>query len=270
MKNSEKQGIVMMPVIDAHIHFDQYKKEEQNLILDELEKYQVKALLSVSTNLNSAQKNLALARMDSRVKPAFGFHPEQPLPGEEELQKLLNFIDTHHQDMIAVGEIGLPYYLKLEAVTMQRDAYIELLEELIKVAVKYNKPVALHAIYEDAPIVIDLLEKYSVQKAHFHWFKGDKTTLQHMENNGYFISFTPDVVYEEEIQMIVQNYPLSQLMVETDGPWPFEGPFQGQMTHPKMMHEAVRVLAKLKKIDLKEVYQQLHWNTESFYSIAKS
>src|SRR5690606_40734669 len=64
-----------------------------------------------------------------------------------------------------------------------------------------------------------LLEKYSVKKAHFHWFKGDNKTLQHMAENGYFISFTPDLMYEEEIQTIARNYPLEQVMVETDGPW---------------------------------------------------
>lgn len=258
---------MIMPVIDAHIHFDQYKKKEQMRILDELETYQVKSLISVSCVFDSAQKNLALSRMDPRVKPAFGYHPEQPLPDEEELQNLLRFIEQYNEEMIAVGEIGLPYYLKKKDSTIQTDAYIDVLEEFIKAAVQWNKPVVLHAIYDDAPVVIDLLEKYSIKRAHFHWFKGDKRTLQHMAENGYFISFTPDLVYEEEIQTIVRNYPLSQLMAETDGPWPFEGPFQGQMTHPKMIHESIRVLAKLKKKDLKEVYQSLQQNTEQFYSI---
>jgi TatD DNase family protein len=42
-----------------------------------------------------------------------------------------------------------------------------------------------------------------------------------MKENGYFISVTPDVVYDEEIQLLVQRYPLEQMMIETDGPWPF-------------------------------------------------
>jgi len=267
MKKMEKRNYDIFPVIDAHIHFDQYKNEEQNLILDELEKYKVRSLISVSYNLDSSRKNLELTKKDSRIKAAFGFHPEQPLPVEEEFQDLIHFIHTHHMEMVAIGEIGLPYYLKSKDSSIQIEPYMELLEELFKIANTYEKPVALHAIYEDAPLVIDLLEKYSVKKAHFHWFKGDNKTLQHMAENGYFISFTPDLMYEEEIQTIARNYPLEQVMVETDGPWPFEGPFHGEMTHPKMIHASVHKLAEIKKRNLKEVYQQILRNTERFYSL---
>jgi len=267
MKKMEKRNYDIFPVIDAHIHFDQYKNEEQNLILDELEKYKVRSLISVSYNLDSSRKNLELTKKDSRIKAAFGFHPEQPLPVEEELQDLIRFIHTYHTEMVAIGEIGLPYYLKLKDSSIQIEPYIDLLAELLKVAITYEKPVALHAIYEDAPIVIDLLEKYSVKKVHFHWYKGDNKTLQHMAENGYFISFTPDLIYEEEIQTIARNYPLEQVMLETDGPWPFEGPFLGEMTHPKMIHTSAHKLAEIKKRDLKEVYQQILRNTERFYSL---
>lgn len=64
MKKMEKRNYDIFPVIDAHIHFDQYKNEEQNLILDELEKYKVRSLISVSYNLDSSRKNLELTKKD--------------------------------------------------------------------------------------------------------------------------------------------------------------------------------------------------------------
>ena len=72
-----------------------------------------------------------------------------------------------------------------------------------------------------------------------------------MIKNGYFISVTPDVCYEKEIQRLVHLYPLEQMMVETDGPWPFEGPFQSQITHPSMIHQSIKVIADIKKLPLK-------------------
>lgn len=105
----------------------------------------------------------------------------------------------------------------------------------------------MHAVYDDAPMACDLLEKHSIEKVHFHWFKGDGKTIERMIANGYFISVTPDVVYEQEIQQIVNAYPLERIMIETDGPWPFEGPFKGKMTHPAMMAESVKQIAKIKK-----------------------
>src|SRR5699024_7219095 len=116
-------------------------------------------------------------------------------------------------------------------------------------------------------IVLDLLEKNGIKKAHFHWFKGDEATIKRLLANNYVISITPDVLYEEEIQVIVKQVPLKHLLVETDGPWPFEGPFQGQMTHPNMMHETMKVIAKLKGVKLADAYEQIYENTVLFYEL---
>ena len=78
-------------------------------------------------------------------------------------------------------------------------------------------PIVLHAVYEDADIVCDLLEKYKVSRAHFHWFKGSDETMKRMMRNGYYISITPDVLHKEKIRKIVSYYPLEYMMVETDG-----------------------------------------------------
>ena len=43
------------------------------------------------------------------------------------------------------------------------------------------------------------------------------------------------------------SYPLEQMMVETDGPWPFEGPFTGKMTHPHMMWHSISMIAEIKR-----------------------
>ncbi|MEJ8766840.1 TatD family hydrolase [Oceanobacillus sp. HCA-5259] len=91
--------------------------------------------------------------------------------------------------------------------------------------------------------------------------------MQRMLTNGYFISVTPDIIYKPKIQRIAKQYPLEQLMVETDGPWQFSGPFENKRTHPKMMHESVKVIAHLKQIDRTAVYQQIYENTRSFFTL---
>lgn len=256
-----------MPIIDAHIHFDHYSKEEQKHILQELEQYNIEALLSVSFHLESSKENLRLHKQDCRIKPAFGFHPEQSLPSTEELEQLFKFMVEHKEAMIAVGEVGLPYYMRKEQTEIPLEPYIEVLEEFVKFAKKLNKPVALHAVYEDAPIVCDLLEKHSIEKAHFHWFKGDTRTIERMIANNYHISITPDLLVEGNIQSLAEIYPLTLTMVETDGPWPFDEVFPGQMTHPKMIHETVKALAKIKSLPIEEVYKTVYNTTKQFYNL---
>ncbi|MFP5109299.1 TatD family hydrolase [Neobacillus sp. C211] len=253
-----------MNMIDAHIHLDRYQDEEIKRIV--LDSAHIEALISVSFHLDSSKRNLLLSQKYQKVKPAFGYHPEQALPSENELKGLLNWMDDHRDEMIAVGEVGLPYYLRQEQ-GISIAPYLEVLEVFISKAKIWDKPIVLHAVYDDAPLVCDLLEKYSVSKAHFHWFKGDQKTIDRMIRNGYHISITPDVVYEREIQQLVSVYPLELMMVETDGPWPFEGPFEGKMTHPNMMEESIRKLALLKKLSAAEVSDVLHQNTKGFYQL---
>lgn len=258
--------------IDSHLHLDMYKEEERSGMIHELAQAGITHLIAVSMHLESCRMNQTLKQQfPSTVLPAYGFHPEQLIPSEEELVRLFTWIREHQHEMIAIGEVGLPYYKRTEAEQQGRafaiEPYVELLERFIQLAVEVDKPIILHAVYEDAAIACDLLEKYSVRKAHFHWFKGSKEIVGRMIRNGYYVSFTPDIVYEQEIQQLAQIYPLELSMVETDGPWPFEGPFQGQMTHPRMIREAVKELAGIKKMDPEEAVKMIYEQTKRFYEI---
>jgi TatD DNase family protein len=88
-----------------------------------------------------------------------------------------------------------------------------------------------------------------------------------MVHNGYYISVTPDVVYKEKIQRLVQSYPLEKMMIETDGPWPFEGPFSGKRTTTHMMKESIASIAKIKKLPEEDVSEIIFRNTKLFYEL---
>ncbi|KON89356.1 DNAase [Sporosarcina globispora] len=250
--------------IDSHIHLDKYTDEEIEEMFDCLP-FQL-SLVTVSCDIASSKRNLALSKIYPFVKPAFGFHPEQDLPSDHDISELISWMNLHLDHMAAVGEVGLPYYLRSDG-GIQLGGYIELLEEFIKLAKKWNKPIALHSVYDDAQTVCDLLEKHSIQKAHFHWFKGDSAAVSRMIANDYYISFTPDIVYEKEIQNLVRDYPLDKMMAETDGPWAFEGPFKNKPTHPAMMAHSISTLAEIKHTAFDSVLRQLHDNSKSFYNI---
>ncbi|WP_438312793.1 TatD family hydrolase [Sporosarcina sp. FA9] len=255
-------------IIDAHIHLDQYDATGQKTIIDYLEApaSDLTDVISISMNLASSIRNLKLSEAHSGVHSAFGFHPEQDIPTESELQELISFMELNKNKMVAIGEVGLPYYMKESNPALPLEPYIEALELFIRKAGAWNKPIVLHSVYEDADTTCDLLERHSLKKAHFHWFKGSVSTIERMIENGYFISVTPDSVYEQEIQSLIKRYPIEQMMVETDGPWPFTGPFRNQVTHPKMLHRSIATIAYIKKMDLNDVYEKVYGNTKTFYN----
>jgi len=248
-------------LIDAHIHLDQYKENDIPSLLEEAEH-----VIAVSMNLPSCEKTLELSKAYANVKAAFGFHPEQPLLSDAEEDALFEWIRQHAHDMVAIGEVGLPYYLRQEKA-IDDHSYEALLERFIVLAKVLNKPIVLHAVYEDAAIVCDLLEKHHVTKAHFHWFKGDDEVVKRMIHNGYFISVTPDCTYETEIQNLIKKYPIELMMVETDGPWTFEGPFDNKRTSPWMMDHSIEVIASIKGLTIEEAARIITRNTTIFYNL---
>ena len=262
----------MRRYIDAHIHLDAYEEGARQSFMERLSADGIDGVVAVSTTLASCKATRELAqRFPGRVYPAYGYHPERPLPSDQELRELLEWMDLHKSGMTAVGEVGLPYYTRTEAEArgdrFDISPYVDLLEQFVRLAAEWDKPIVLHAVYEDADIACGLLEKYNVRRAHFHWFKGSAATVERMSRNGYFVSFTPDILYEQEIEQLARVYPLEQIMAETDGPWPFEGPFRGQMTEPRMVAAVAGKLAEIKNLGAETVAETFLHNTRAFYRL---
>lgn len=253
----------MRKIIDAHIHLDKYKDTDIPEVISD-----VAALISVSMDIQSCKKNLELSKQYPNVSVAFGYHPEQRLPSEENLLEQLSWIEEHKDMCVAIGEVGLPFYLRKDNKLQQPyERYIESLEAFIILAKNLNKPIALHAVYDDAHIVCDLLEKHTIMKAHFHWLKGDQNIIDRIIKNKYKVSFTPDLIYKPKIQKLAHQFPLDLIMVETDGPWSFDGLFNGKQTRPAMIHHIIEELSKIKGLPADEVYQKIYANTQNFYVV---
>ncbi|QNK54667.1 TatD family hydrolase [Paenibacillus sp. PAMC21692] len=262
------------PVVDAHLHVDLYPSEEQEELLAEAFSQGVETVVAVSMDLASSIRTREMAfRHRGRVHPAYGFHPEQEAPSELEREELLTWIRERHAagEAFAIGEVGLPYYKRTEAEEagepFDETPYLLLLESFVALAAELDRPIVLHAVYEDADKACSLLERYGVRKAHFHWFKGSPDTMRRMAEAGYYISVTPDIAYEDEIVEVVRRYPVELMMAETDGPWPFEGPFSGRATVPEMARESVLGIARVKGIAPEEAARGLFLQSMKFYNL---
>jgi TatD DNase family protein len=260
-----------MKLIDAHIHLDKYESILQADVLAQLGN-EVASVIAVSMNESSCRANLELAEQyPGMVHPAFGYHPELLLPQTGEIDSLIAWITRHQDKAIAIGEVGLPYYARQEAEAaghvFDQAPYIALLDQFVRLAVQLDKPIVLHAVYEDAATTCDLLELHGCTRAHFHWFKGDPATVERMAASGYYISITPDVVYEEDIRELVRRYPIDLIMAETDGPWPFEGPHAGQPTMPAMVRSVMEEIASIRGLSVSMTEDFLFRNTKRFYRI---
>ena len=256
---------------DAHIHLDHYGPDERQSMLERAAARGVKGIVAVSTGRASCEANLQLARQyPGFVLPAFGHHPEREPLDETELDALCAWIEALPRELnFAIGEVGLPYFSRKAAEAEGRafdmEPYLRQCERFVRLAAKLGRPLNLHAVHEDADAVMDMIERCGAPKAHFHWFKGSARTLERLIRSGHFISVTPEVLYDEETRKLAREVPLELLLAETDGPWPFAGPFAGKMTEPGMVADAVSEIARLRGLPEREVAEALDENARRFY-----
>ncbi|MDQ0245535.1 TatD DNase family protein [Bacillus fengqiuensis] len=249
-------------MMDAHIHLDQYDDIDRKI--EQWQTAGVTGVVAVSTDLNSSYDTLALKQKHPDfIWAAIGFHPEQPLPPEQDIAEWHSLLHQERRLISAVGEVGLPYYTPH---TSSMERYIELLETLMITAKNEDLPIVLHAIHSGAPAAYELLVKNEIKKAHFHWLKAPASVVEQITTSGYYVSVTPEVCYRKRDEILVNQIPLDKLLIETDGPWPFSGPFEQMETSPLLLQEAARKVASLKELDLKETIEQLTMNTLSLYA----
>ncbi|MFA8439377.1 TatD family hydrolase [Pueribacillus sp. YX66] len=253
-------------MIDTHIHLDQYPREQMPKLIATWQFQGIKGVVAVATDVRSSYNILELSEQFSNfVFPCIGWHPEQRLPTDQEMLELLQLIKKEKNRIVGIGEIGLPYYALTQLGASSLHRYIELFTTFVKIAKEYGLPVNLHAVYEQVDIVYDILIRENVIKAQFHWLKADITMIKKLLTKGYYVSITPEVCYRERDIPLISNVPMEQLLVETDGPWKFAGPFEGRWTTPLFINESLRKISKLKNLSFENVKQQVYMNSVMLY-----
>ncbi|WP_025028889.1 TatD family hydrolase [Caldalkalibacillus mannanilyticus] len=251
-------------MIDAHIHLDQYDLKEMDRYVTTWQEKGVNGVIAVSSDLASSYKTLELhSQYPTFIYPAIGFHPEKELPSSAEFTEWIQLLRKERESIVAIGEVGLPHY---ELSRLGGAPYLEraiaFFETIVKLAVVENLPLLLHAVYDKVERALSILERNQVEAAHFHWLKAPAHLVSKIVKRGYFVSVTPEVCYRKRDQELVDLIPLTLLLVETDGPWPYSGLFEGRETTPVLLHEIVRCVAMLKGMDVDTIDEACQNNAQ--------
>ena len=126
----------------------------------------------------------------------------------------LDFIEENMDRAVAVGEIGLDYWIKgARKDAAQKELQKDVFQRLLGLSKRFRKPAIIHCrgAWEDCPgCVID----GRIEKAVFHWFSGPLEILDILLDRGYLISATPVAAYSEKHQQAIARAPLSRLLLE--------------------------------------------------------
>jgi TatD DNase family protein len=179
-------------------------------------------------------------------------------------------VAANHSRLVALGEIGLPWYCLGEAadpteiMTRGRGRFARLLD----LATRYDLPVILHAPHGAAVAALEALKRHRIERAVFHWHKAPAEVTRDIVDAGYLISVTPEIVYRERDRELVEAVPIESLLVESDGPWPYQGEFAGVPSGPWLVARVAEEVAKIKRLPVDETMFQISTNSCRLFDLA--
>jgi len=209
-------SIEVFKLIDTHAHLDEV--EDLAKAVDEAKQAGLVAIIAVGQDYESNLKILDIAEKHKNfVYPALGLHPWSL--GNMDASKVnltLQLIEDNIERAVGIGEIGLDYDKRVLA-SADKERQKEAFKAVLELAVRYDKPVSVHARYswKDS---FDMVKESGVKRAVFHWYTGFSSVLREIIAGGYFISATPAGEYHDEHRRAVRETPMENLMLETDCP----------------------------------------------------
>jgi TatD DNase family protein len=250
-------------IVDSHCHLQDPEFGDARNAVTRAVEHDVWGIIAVGCDPASNLRTLEVSAANGKIVwPAFGFHPEWPLT-DDDLARVEAQVTEEHSRLVALGEIGLPWYSLDGAadpaamMTCGRERFGRLLD----LAGRFDLPVVIHAPHAAAKRAFEMLKERGADRAVFHWHKAPEDVTRAIVDAGYFVSVTPEVVYRDRDRELVEAVPLESLLVESDAPWVYSGEFSGMPSGPWLCARVVEEVAKIKRLPVDETMYRLSVNT---------
>ncbi|MDM4767204.1 TatD family hydrolase [Pelomonas sp. SE-A7] len=149
---------------------------------------------------------------------ALGIHPMYVMrSADDALERLAAALEQHHADprLVAVGEIGLDYFVPGIDAERQQHFYVEQL----KLARRFKLPVILH-VRRSADQLLAGLRRVEVQGGIAHAFNGSEQQAAAFVDLGFKLGFGGTLTFDRSLQIrrLAASLPDSAMVLETDAP----------------------------------------------------
>jgi len=254
-----------MQLIDTHAHldFESYDKDREEVIQSAKEAGVFK-IINIGSSLDGCKKGIELASKYEEVYATVGIHPEAADELTDETLELFKK-SIANKKVMAIGEIGLDYYVEKFSPELQKEVFIKQLD----LATKNNMPVILHMrnSFED---MLEILEKYDWHKNNgvVHCYSSSYKKVKRILEMGLYISFTGIITYDQGTQKAASEVPLERMMLETDSPFLAPEPYRGGRAEPKYVLEVAKKIAEIKEESLENVVKITTQNALNFFNIS--
>ncbi|GAA0685461.1 TatD family hydrolase [Clostridium cadaveris] len=224
-----------MKYIDFHVHMDFYKKTEE--IIKTYEENEIYSLFV--TNLPEIYKVHLKKYNDYKyVKLALGYHPEMIdyYPFNKDI------FNRYFNSTNYIGEVGIDGSKKF---SHNIDIQIKNFDYICSKVSHEAKIMTIHSKKAE-DIVLQILKKYKIKYAVFHWYSGNIKTLRYILDSGYYFSVNPCMLESQKGKEILNNIPFDRILFESDGPFT---KYNKKITEPKNFKDIFQDFNEFYKID---------------------
>lgn len=246
-----------MILLDTHCHLDVDDFDaDRSAILERCRAAGITRIVVPAIHAAGWGKLLDLCHQETALYPALGLHPV--------------FIDSHRdvdlmlleeklavEDPLAVGEIGLDYFLtELDPQRQQ-----EIFEAQLQIAREARLPVILH-VRKAHDQVLAALRRIRVAGGIAHAFNGSLQQAQQYLDLGFKLGFGGTLTYDRstKIRQLAHDLPLEAIVLETDAPDMVVSQHRGERNSPEYLPEILAALVEIRQEDASSLAEQTTLN----------
>ena len=249
-------------MIDTHCHLDAREFEtDRDAVVAAAREAGVTTLILPSVEVSGFPAVRACCQRYPGCHPAYGIHPLYVGAAREDdlytlRQWLRDEISGEHPP-VAVGEIGLDFFVPGHDASRQEQFFIEQLQ----IAAEFNLPVLLH-VRRAVVQVLKCLRHSKVRRGIAHAFNGSRQQAQAFIDLGFKLGFGGAMTWPRatRIRQLAAELPLESIVLETDAPDMSPVWRQGQRNSPDQLPLIAATLADLTRLPPGRILEQTNAN----------
>lgn len=253
-----------MGIIETHIHLysDEYKADRNTLIQQAIDSG-VEAFYMPNLDVHSIESMYAVEKdFPDHCFAMMGLHPcyvkedykEQLAVIEQELKR---------RRFVAIGEVGIDLHWDKSFLKQQQEA----LAKQAEWALTYNVPIVIHsreANTESLEVLMPFMQRGL--KGVFHCFSGSIGEVTVLKSYGWMIGIGGVVTYKKSgLDALIEEIGISQVVLETDGPYLSPVPHRGKRNEPIYINEVAQKIGDILEMSKEAVIEQTTTNSRTLF-----
>ncbi|MGB3975418.1 MAG: TatD family hydrolase [bacterium] len=251
-------------MFDTHAHLtDSAFSNDVYSVINKAFSSGISGIITIAINLKDSLKCIYLSQKYDTIYATAGVHPHEAYSWDE---KTIETIQSHIDEIVALGEIGLDFHYNFAP----KDLQIEILKTQLDFAVQISKPVVIHC-REAFGDLKNIFKQYPDSKLSgvIHCFSGNDEDAKFFIKKGFFLSYGGIITFPNAKETIktLKSIPVERVLLETDSPYLSPTPIRGKRNTPENIHYIYSKYSEITGIPIKKITDRLRKNIQECFRI---